>query len=188
MGGNRWVAPIGKVGGTDWSASPSHPVAAIDGLQIGGWHQLEIDRWVAPIGVLIDGIPIGAEYQSVGGTNWSDSSSHPIAAIDGLQVGGWHQLEKWVAPIGVLWLAPIGKVGGTNWRLNSLPCESEFARGFQDGQAKRCPERLRSKNVWLSRSPRGFSQPICRLPALDRLCLPHHHQQTPRQVQPICRR
>jgi hypothetical protein len=29
----RWVAPIGKVGGTDWE---------------GGWHRL--GRWVAPIG------------------------------------------------------------------------------------------------------------------------------------------
>jgi len=38
----RWVAPIGKVGGTDWK---------------GGWHRLE--RWVAPIGkvTLVRGVP-----------------------------------------------------------------------------------------------------------------------------------
>ena len=44
----RWVAPIGKVGGTDWK---------------GGWHRLE--RWVAPIG-------------KVGGTDcdYSESVGH----------------------------------------------------------------------------------------------------------------
>ena len=67
--GNRWVAPIGKVGGTDWSASP---IAAIHGLPIGGWHRLE--KWVAPIGVLVD------DYKSVDGTNWR-------------LIGGWHHLE-----------------------------------------------------------------------------------------------
>ena len=53
--------------------------------------------------------------QSVGGTDWK---------------GGWHRLERWVAPIGKVggtdwkggwhrlgsWVAPIGKVGGTDWK------------------------------------------------------------------------
>jgi hypothetical protein len=42
----------------------------------------------------------------VGGTDWSATNRWAgYQSVGGLLIGGWHQLEKWVAPIGVIALA-----------------------------------------------------------------------------------
>jgi hypothetical protein len=56
---------------------------------------------------------VTAGVKKVGGTDWK---------------GGWHRLERWVAP--------IGKVGGTNWKgdpwLKLNPHETGLTLRFQD--------------------------------------------------------
>ena len=116
------MAPIQKVGGTNWNALPLEccyclqPMALPSRLYMPpcelSCYEENSDRWVAPI-------------QKVGGTNWNAdiacslwhgslgcACSHASSpATRKTQIGGWHQFKRWLAPIGMLfkrWVAPIG--------------------------------------------------------------------------------
>ena len=59
--------------------------------------------------------------QSVGGTDWK---------------GGWHRLERWVAP--------IGKVGGTDWEAGWMLAEGD-GKGY--GKQKKTQDRYKRINL-----------------------------------------